>query len=184
MQRVLIAAALLFVLAAPAHAQEGDDMLAGFKLGKFHATAKLLAADLIYLDALVTELHLADITDENYSSGVITDDDVFNAQLGLAYAIWRIQFMILPACESGLADDSFTHPALEQFKEPTQDILRELERLSNELMEGSDFSNLVDFTTTVSEGGFAEDLMTMAAEAAELAGDEEDMEDTELQPAG
>jgi len=180
MQRILIAVALLLLLAAPARAQEGDELLAGFKLGKFHATAKLLAADLIYLDALVSELNLAEITDENYSSGVIDDEDIFNAQLGLAYAIWRVQFMILPACESGLADDSFTHPALEEFKEPTQDILAELQRLSNEMLEGSDFSYLVGFTAAVAEGGFAENLMTMAAEAALLAGEEEEMMEEDL----
>jgi hypothetical protein len=180
MQRILIAAVLLLALAAPAHAQDGDDLLAGFKLGKFHATAKLLAADLIYLDALVSELSLAEITDENYNSGAIDDEDIFNAQLGLAYAIWRVQFMILPACESGLADDSFTHPALAEFKEPTQDILAELQRLSNEMLEGSDFSYLVGFTTAVTDSGITEDLLTMAAEAAELAGEEEELEEGEL----
>lgn len=176
MQRILIAAFLLLFLAAPARAQDDDDLLAGFKLGKFHSIAKLLAADLVYLDALVAELNLAEITDENYTSGQIGDEDIFNAQLGLAYAIWRIQFMIQPVCETGLESDSFDHPALADYKEPTQEILRELQRLSNELLDGSDFTNLVAFTDAVSEGEFVDRLMSMAEEAALQAGEEPEEE--------
>ena len=128
MLRTLFAIALMLMLASPAIAQDDDDLLAGFKLGKFHATAKLLAADLIYIDALTNEMNIAEITDENYQSGVITDDDILNAQLVLAYSIWRIQFIVQPACESGLEDDSFDHLALEEFREPTQAILTELLR--------------------------------------------------------
>jgi hypothetical protein len=172
MLRTLFAIALMLMLASPAIAQDDDDLLAGFKLGKFHATAKLLAADLIYIDALTNEMNIAEITDENYQSGVITDDDILNAQLVLAYSIWRIQFIIQPACESGLEDDSFDHLALEEFREPTQAILTELLRLSDEMLDGSDFSYLVGFTDAIAEGGYVEDLILMAEEAALMAGEE------------
>jgi hypothetical protein len=172
MQRLLIAALLLLVFAAPARAQENDDLLAGFKLGKFNAVTKLLAADLNYLDALVNELKIAEITDENYDNGQITEDDVFSAQLGLAYAIWRIQFMIQPLCESGLQDDSFEHPVLQEFKDPTQEIFRDLQGLCNDMLEGSNFSDLATFTGAVAEGQYVDKLMTMASQAAAKAGEE------------
>lgn len=172
MRRILFAILLMLVLVAPAAAQNGDDLLAGFKLGKFHTTATLLAAELIYIDALATELNLAEITDENYESGAINDDDILNAQLGLAYVIWRVQFMIQPICESGLESDSFDHPALEEFREPTQDILLELQLLSDELIDVSDFSVVVDFTEIVADSAIIDDLILMAEEAALLAGEE------------
>lgn len=172
MQRILFALLLTLVLAAPAAAQNDDDLLAGFKLGKFHTTTKLLAAELIYIDALATELNLAAITDDNYASGEITDDDIFNAQLGLAYTIWRVQFMIQPICESGLESDSFEHPALEEFREPTQALLTELQQLCDDVVNSSDFSVVVDFTEAVADGGMIDDLIMMAEEAALLAGEE------------
>lgn len=176
MQRFLIAMVLLGALSAPALAQEtGDDLLSGYKLGKFHATATLLAADLVYIDALVQELGIAEINDENYASGLISDEDVFSAQMGLAYTIWRAQFMLLPACEAGLEADAFSHPALAGFKDRAQAIITEVQRLTVEFVEaeGDDFSYLLGYNDALNEGGFVDSLIELAEEARLIAGDEE-----------
>jgi hypothetical protein len=176
MRRLLTAVVLALVLSTPALAQEAsDDLLSGYKLGKFHATANLLAADLIYIDALVSELGIAEITDENYNAGAIDDEDVFSAQMGLAYTIWRAQFMLLPACEAGLEEDAFSHPALADFKDRAQAIIAEIQRLTVEFVEaeGDDFSDLLGYNDALNEGGFAESLFELAEEARLIAGDEE-----------
>ena len=135
MLRLLIAVMLALVLSAPALAQEtSDDLLSGFKLGKFYVTVNLLAADLLYIDALVNELGVAEITDENYNAGVIDDEDVFSAQMAVAYTSWRAQFMLLPACEAGLESDAFSHPAVAGFKDRTQAIITEVENGTPEAM--------------------------------------------------
>jgi len=167
---------LALVLSAPALAQEAsEDLLSGFKLGKFHTTTTLLAADLVYIDALVNELRIAEVTDENYNAGVIDDEDVFSAQMGLAYTIWRAQFMLLPACEAGLEDDAFSHPAVAGFKERTQAIITEVQRLTLEFAEseGDDFSYLLGYNDALNEGGFAESLFELAEEARLIAGEED-----------
>jgi len=171
MKRALVILVAVLLLATPAQAQTDDDLLAGFKLGKFNVIATLLAADLVYIDSLATELEIDQISDENYTEGIIDDEDILNAQIFLAYVIWRNQFMIQPACQSGLDGDSFEHYALEEFKEPMQAILTDLEALSTEFLNGSDLDALKAFIMGIRDGNYAEDMFLMADEAALLAGD-------------
>ncbi|MBN2081466.1 hypothetical protein JW859_04570 [bacterium] len=171
MKRLLVILVAVLLLATPAQAQSDDDMLAGFKLGKFHVIATLLAADLVYIDSLATELKIDQISDENYAAGIITDEDIFNAQIFIAYVIWRNQFMIQPACETGLDAGSFDHAALAEYKEPMQAILTDLMALSTDFLNGSDLDALNAFVAGIRTGNYAEDMFAMADEAAVAAGD-------------
>jgi len=172
MSRILLLALALGLFLAPARAQD-DDLAAGFHLGKFYSTASIIAVDLILLGELVSQLDLENITQENYDAGEITDEDLNNANMVLAYAVWRMQFLIMPACEAGLAADSFSHPVMADFKEPTQAILTELQRLGQELQDNPDWEYLVAVTDAISEGEYAEDLFTLAELARAAAGVEE-----------
>ena len=171
MTRLLLMASVLLLLGGPARAQEdGGDIEAGFHLGKFYATASMLATDLLVLTSLAEELDVASITQENYDSGVITDDDLQQANLVLAYAIWRVQFMLAPACEAGLEDDAFSHPVMAEFEDPTQTILIEVLRLSEEFYETADYEYLARFSENLAEGEYAEQLFSLAEQAWDQAG--------------
>lgn len=176
MQRLLIAVMLALVLGAPALGQDAsDDLLSGYKLGKFYATASMLAADLDFIDELVSQLGIAEITDENYNAGVIDDEDVYRMYMVLTYASWRAEHMLLPICEAGLAADSFSHPALADFKDRTQAIFTDVRRLAQEFLEaeGDDSANLLRYNDALSEGGFAGSLFELAAETRLIVGEEE-----------
>lgn len=115
----LLAAALL---CSPAFAQS-EDMEKGFNLGEMSTLANILGMELDILAELA--IPLDDITDENYDAGVIDDDDLLEAQLVLAYVMWRSQFFLVPACEAGLDDGSFEGAGLDVYKEDTQAVLND-----------------------------------------------------------
>jgi hypothetical protein len=172
MSRILLLALALVLFIAPARAQD-DDLAAGFHLGKFYTTASLIATDLLLLGELVNQLGLENITQENYDAGDITDEDLNNANMVLAYAVWRLQFLIMPASEAGLDADSFSHPVMADFKEPTQAILTEIQRLGQEYLDSPEWEDLVAMTDSISEGEYVEDLYALAEQARDAAGVEE-----------
>lgn len=172
MSRILLPALALLLFAMPANAQD-DELSAGYHLGKFYATASIIASDIVLLGELVSQLNLEDITQENYDAGLVTDEDVDSANMVLAYAIWRMQFLIMPASEAGLDADSFSHAAMADFKEPTRAILTELHRLGQELLDNPDWEYLVAITDAISEGEYAEDLFGLAELARTSAGVED-----------
>ena len=172
MRKLLSVLFCLVLLSLPALAQDdGSDLMAGYRLGKFHATASMLAHDLTMVLALVDETGLADITSENYAEGVIGDEDLETANLVLAYGIWRCQFMILPVCEGGLDSESFDHPAMAEFRDPTFDILSGVKADAEAFMEIVDYEGLVAFCDAVRDGQYVEDLLLLAEMAATNAGE-------------
>jgi hypothetical protein len=172
MSRILLLVLALLLFAMPTNAQD-DELSAGYRLGKFYVTASIIASDIVLIGEMVDQLNLEDITQENYDVGLVTDEDINSANMALAYTIWRMQYLIMPASEAGLAADSFSHPVMADFKEPTQAILTELQRLGQELLDNPDWEYLVAITDAISEGEYAEDLFGLAEQAREAAGVEE-----------
>lgn len=172
MHRLTIIGLVLLLLTLPAVAQDdADAMLAGYRLGKFQATTSMLAHELTMLSALVDQTGIAGLTNESYAAGLITDDDLATGNMVLAYSIWRCQFMILPVCDGGLSSESFQHPALEEFKQPTMEILGELKVLADDFVENGDYVELAVFTEAIAAGEYVEDLLLLSGQAAVNAGE-------------
>jgi len=162
----------VILMSFPALAQEDlGDLTTGYRLGKFHATASMLAHELTMIVALVEETGLADISEGYYTEGEIDDADLETANMVLAYSIWRCQFMVLPVCDGGLSSESFDHPALDAYKDPTMEILTGVKVSAEEFMEVVDLDALLYFSAEVQEGAYIEDLLLLAEMAASDAGE-------------
>lgn len=174
MPRLIIACVACVLFALPAQAQEpGTELLAGYRLGKFQVTSSMLAHELTMLVALVEETGIVNVTDENYAAGLVNDEDITTANMALAYGIWRCQFLILPVCDGGLSSDSFQHPVMVDFKEPTMEILAELKVLSEDFVEDADYAKLAAFTAAIVAGDYIDDLLLLSDQAAVAAGEAE-----------
>jgi len=163
-------------------AETGEsDFAAGFRLGKFYVSANMLATELEIMQSLGDAFQPAMITDENYDAGLITDDDITGAQMFLGYALWRVQFLILPVCQAGLDEESFVEESLTPFKDDTQAVLNDLLADVNTFLDGSDFVALAAFVDNTKEADYANRLYDLADSAQAAAGVEDDMVDTELE---
>lgn len=175
---LLLAALVLTLTAGAAFAQDGEaaetDLEAGFRLGKFYMSTNMLASDLEIIQVLNETFELEQITDENYEAGVITDDDLAGAQMYLGYALWRLQFLVLPVCEAGLDDESFSEGSIAPFKDETQALLSDLAADVNEFLAVGDFATLDRFVEATLEAGYVSALADLSARAQAAAGVEEE----------
>lgn len=171
-----LVAILIICLFSQAVAQDSaeNDLEGGFRLGKFYVTATMLASEIEIIQAFADAFEMSLITDDNYDDGVITDDDITGAQMVLAYTLWRMQFLVIPVCEAGLDEESFTEPSIEPLREETQLLLAELLAEANACVLIEDFAGVAEFADVTREAGYTTWLMDLAAQAEALAGIEPD----------
>jgi hypothetical protein len=178
---------LLICLAGPAAAQDGEsDLEAGFRLGKMYMSANMLASEVEIIQILNETFDVARVTDEAYEAGEVTDDDVAGAQIYLSYAIWRLQFLVLPVCEAGLEPDAFDEPSIMPYKENAQALMGELLADVDTFMESDGFGALADFVDATREADYAGRLYELADHAQAAAGVEDEpveADSGDMQPA-
>jgi hypothetical protein len=170
--RKLLVVVVLMLLAVPAFAQTaGTDLEKGYNLGEMGTLCNLVALELSTIQELAAPL--ADISDENYNSGTVTDDDVFEAQLVLAYVMWRCQFMLQPVCGAGLGDEAFTDPGLAEFKTEGQAVLGDVVTLVDAFLAAEDdaaFAAAGEFAAAIGERDLVARLYGLSDKALATAG--------------
>ena len=172
--RKLLAVAIVLMLAVPAFAQaqeEAPDLAKGYNLGEMGTLANLVALELMYIQELAAPL--SGITDENYDAGVVTDDDIFEGQLVLAYVMWRCQFMLQPVCNAGLGEDSFTDPGMAEFKAEGQAVLGDVVALVDTFLDAEDadaFAAAGVFAAAIGEQDLVNRLYSLSDGALAAAG--------------
>ncbi len=171
--RKLFVVAVLMLLAVPAFAQteEPTDLAKGYNLGEMGTLANLVALELGTIQDLAAPL--ADITDENYDSGSITDDNIFKGQLVLAYVMWRCQFMLQPVCSAGLGEEAFTDPGLADFKEEGQAVLGDVVSLVEAFLAAEDadaFAAAGEFAAEITDKDLVNRLYALSDKALTAAG--------------
>jgi hypothetical protein len=169
----VLAVVLVMFTTVPRADESNEAMLAGYALGKYRSAAVMLAGELYFIQGLCDEVQMNQITDENYELGLINDEDIETASLVLAYAIWRIQFVIEPAVTSVLDEDALDDPVLEPLVVETVAVCEYIRAATDGFMEVSDFEALAFYAAALEEGECALDLMSLAELAADMAGVEE-----------
>jgi hypothetical protein len=164
-----VAAVLLALSPYAAMAQE-TDLETGFHLGRYATTAMNVAYELTYMQSLIEEVHPAAVTDEAVAAGDVSEEDVQMAQGALVYAIWRVQFFLDTMLEAAQSSDSFQHEALADLRQPTLDVMADLQAARDDFMETTDLPALAAFGDALKAGDFATRLLTLAEQAAQKAG--------------
>ena len=135
---------VLLLCCAPGHpatakAPKGPtpDITDGFRLGKFATTAKMLAADLYYIQSLSTEFAIGK---EDVIGSDPNNTDFALAGSALTYSIWRVKLAVLPVCEDGLKSEALDKQAVQPYSQELRDLLTGLK------------ADCQDFTGAVSKG--------------------------------
>jgi hypothetical protein len=173
MRKLLVVVIALVLSAAPALAQDkaAPDLEKGYNLGEMATLANLVALELSTIQDLAAPL--GSITDDKYNSGEISDDDVFEAQLVLAYVMWRCQFMLQPVCGAGIDKDAFTDPGLPEFKAEGQAVLGDVMSLVDAFLAADDsaaFAAAGAFANGITEHDLINRLYKLSDEALAAAG--------------
>jgi hypothetical protein len=143
----------------------------GFRLGKFATTAKLLAADLYYIQSLAGEFAVGK---EDVVGSDPNNTDFALAGSALTYGIWRVKLSVLPVCEDGLKSAELDQPVLKDYSQPLKDLLTSLKTDCNGFIDGvqqGDPQALTAFVGRLKTADYVSRLLDLADKATAAAGD-------------
>ena len=169
---------VLLLCCAPGHfatakAPKGPspDLTDGFRLGKFATTAKLLAADLYYMQSLATQFAVGK---EDVVGSDPNNTDFALAGSALTYSIWRVKLSVLPVCEDGLKSDALNQPVLKDYNDPLRALLTSLKSDCDDFTAGvskGDPKALTTFVDHITLADYVNRLLALADKATAAAGD-------------